>query len=67
MFGTRIKELRLENHFTQRQLAEKVSVDFRTVSFWETERYEPNISQIIKLCNVFHTTSDYLLGITNFY
>ena len=63
MYGERIKELRKERNMTQRALGEAIGVDFRTVSFWETERYEPNITQIIKLCKLFQVESDYLLGL----
>ncbi len=66
MYGERIRELRLGNNLTQKELAQKLGVDFRSVSFWETERYEPNISQIIKLCALFDVTADYLLGIADF-
>lgn len=66
MYGKRIRELRLENNLTQKQLAEKVQVDFRTVSFWETERFEPNIEQITKLCAFFGVSSDFLIGIKDY-
>ena len=65
MYGERIRELRKERNMSQKQLAKVLGVDFRTVSFWETERYEPNISQIIKLCKLFEVESDYLLGLIN--
>jgi len=63
MYGEGIRELRKERNLSQKQLGEAIGVDFRTVSFWETERYEPNISQIIKLCKLFQIESDYLLGL----
>ena len=63
MYGERIRELRKERNMSQKQLGEAIGVDFRTVSFWETERYEPNITQIIKLCKLFQVESDYLLGL----
>lgn len=66
MYGKRIKELRLENNLTQKQLAEKLQVDFRTVSFWENERFEPNIEQITKLCSFFSVSSDYLIGLKDY-
>ena len=63
MYGERIRELRKERNMSQKQLGEALGVDFRTVSFWETERYEPNITQIIKLCKLFQVESDFLLGL----
>ncbi|MBD5091844.1 MAG: helix-turn-helix transcriptional regulator [Clostridiales bacterium] len=66
MYGTRIRDLRKEHGYTQKQLAEILQVDFRTVSFWETERFEPNIEQLIKLCNTFNVTADYIIGRSDF-
>ncbi len=62
MYGKRVKELRKENNLTQKQLAQILQVDFRTISFWETERFEPNIEQIIRICDFFKISADYLIG-----
>jgi len=62
MYGKRIHDLRRENNYTQKELATILQVDFRTVSFWETERFEPNIEQLIKICDTFNVSADYLLG-----
>lgn len=67
MYSTRIKELRKEKGLSQKELAEILKVDFRTISFWETGRYEPNINQIIILCDFFNVSADYLLGIKDWY
>lgn len=66
MYGKRIRDLRKENNYTQKQLASLIKVDFRTVSFWETERFEPNIEQLIKLCDVFSVSADYIIGRKDF-
>ena len=58
--------MRKENNLTQKELANLIKVDFRTVSFWETERFEPNIEQIIKLCDVFDVSADYIIGRKDF-
>lgn len=63
MYGKRIRELRKEQNLTQKQLADLLQVDFRTVSCWENEKYEPNIEQIIRICRHFGVSSDYLLGL----
>ncbi len=67
MYGNRIKELRKEKGLSQKELADILKVDFRSISFWETERYEPNISQIISLCDFFNVCSDYLIGRQDWY
>lgn len=66
MYGLRIRELRKEKKLTQKQLADVLDVDFRTVSFWESETYEPSIKQIIKLCAFFEVSADYIIGIKDF-
>lgn len=66
MYGKRIRDLRKENNLTQKELANLIKVDFRTVSFWETERFEPNIEQLIKLCDVFSVSADYIIGRKDF-
>ncbi len=66
MYGERIKELRKERKLTQKQFAELLNVDFRTVSFWETERYEPNLKQLETICRLFDVSADFLLGLKDF-
>lgn len=66
MYGLRIRELRKERKLTQKQLADILEVDFRTVSFWENETYEPNIKQLTKLCDFFEVSADYIIGLKDF-
>ncbi|MBO5305092.1 MAG: helix-turn-helix transcriptional regulator [Clostridia bacterium] len=67
MYGIRIRELRKEKGLSQKDLAKILNVDFRTISFWETERYEPNISQLKELCDFFNVCSDYVIGRQDWY
>lgn len=62
-FSKRLKELRLENHFTQREIAAKLGVAQVFYLHWEQGKTEPSIDNIFKLCEIFGVTSDYLLGI----
>lgn len=32
------------------------------LSAWETNKQEPNIDYIKRLCNLFNVTADYLIG-----
>ena len=43
----RIKELRLEKGFTQKQLAEKVGCSASMVTRWEKEECEPTATAIV--------------------
>ena len=62
-FGKNIKKLRRERDMTQEQLAEILSISPQAVSRWETDAAMPDISLLAPLCNLFHITSDELLGI----
>ena len=59
--GTRIQQLRIENDFTQEQLAEKLEVSRQSVSKWEMDQAVPEVGKIIGLCQLFHVDADMLL------
>ncbi len=61
---TRIKELRKEHGLTQKQLAQMLGKSETGLASWEQGLSEPCVADIIKLCEIFHVSSDYLLGIT---
>ncbi len=58
----RIKELRLENKLTQKQLADKVGYSASMVTRWEKGECGPTASAIVKLSEALNCTTDYLLG-----
>ena len=45
-FGNKIKDLRTKVGMTQKELAEKLHVSFQTVSRWEKDENEPDISTL---------------------
>ena len=65
MLGKRISELRLAFGWNQVQLAEKLSISKQTVSNWENENIQPSIEMLLRLANLFHTSTDYLLGLSD--
>ena len=65
MLGKRIYELRTAFGWSQVQLAKKLSITKQTVSNWENENIQPSIEMLTRLTEVFHTSSDYLLGLTD--
>ena len=65
MLGKRILELRLSFGWNQVQLAEKLGVSKQTVSNWENENIQPSIDMLIRLSKLFHTSTDYLLGLSD--
>lgn len=60
--GKRIQELRKENHLTQQQLADQLSVSRQAVSKWESDFNEPDIRTLIALAHIFHVSVDDLIG-----
>lgn len=62
-FGTTLKELRQRAGMTQKQLAEKLWLSKATVSYYEQSLRYPSPEILVKLSNVFHVSTDYLLGI----
>lgn len=61
-FSQIIKKLRLDADMTQERLAEFLSISSQAVSRWETGVAMPDISLLPPLANLFHVTTDYLLG-----
>lgn len=62
-FGTKLKELRLQAGMTQKELAAKLDVTKSVVSYYELSERYPSPEVLIRLANIFHVSSDYLLGI----
>ena len=64
-FGKKIKELRVEQNLSQRELGVALGFSNQTVSFWETGQREPDMDALIKISKFFNVPSDYLLGLTD--
>ncbi|MFJ7700039.1 helix-turn-helix domain-containing protein [Lysinibacillus fusiformis] len=65
IIGSRIKELRKNAHYTQQQLADKISVSPQVISNWERGYTEPSADDIARLSEVLSCSSDYILGKTS--
>ena len=65
MIGLKIKELRLKNKMTQKDLGEKLYVTSQAVSRWESGEVEPSIATIIEISKIFNVTTDELLNIVS--
>ena len=60
--GRKISELRREQSMTQMELADKLGISFQAVSNWERGNTMPDISKLPELAEIFHVTTDELLG-----
>ena len=60
--GQKIKKLRIEKGLTQKDLADQLHVTFQTVSKWENDENEPDVSTLRELAKLFGCSLDYLLS-----
>lgn len=61
----RIKELRKENHMTQKDLAEKTGLSLSTIIGYENKKREPNSKAMAALEKIFNVSGAYLRGETS--
>lgn len=65
-FGTKLKSLRRAKGISQRELAQRVGVDFSYISKLENDRLPPPAADTIeKICHELDVGHDELLGLTN--
>lgn len=60
-FGARVKELRKQRHWTQKELANRVDIRFQLLNKYEGGQHIPPAETLIKLSEALDTTVDYLL------
>lgn len=65
IFIERVKEQMKLNNISMYKLAKDLEVNKQTVNFWLNGVNEPKISYLIKLCNYFDVSADYLLGLSD--
>ena len=65
-FAERLKELRIAKNMTRMQLAQNLKVSLRSISYWETGQRECDFNTLMKLAKELDSTTDYLLGMTDY-
>ena len=60
--GSVLCQLRKKNAMTQKELAARLSVHLTTIKNWESSSCFPDAKNICALADLFHVTTDYLLG-----
>jgi transcriptional regulator with XRE-family HTH domain len=60
-FGRRVKQLRKDRRWTQKDLADKLDVRFAQLNKYECGLHAPPVEKLIQLAQLFDTTVDYLL------
>ncbi len=59
--GEKITILRGRENLSQEALAEKLSVSRQSVSKWEMNQAQPQLDNVVQLCQLFHISADELL------
>lgn len=63
--GTQIRKLRRERDWTQADLAERIGIDKRNISRYESGHAEPRKSTLLKLAEVLEVDVPQLLGVAD--
>ena len=61
LLGEKIKTLREESRYTQKELAERLNMAKASISAYERDVRQPPIDVVISLARVFNVSTDYLL------
>ena len=64
-FAERLKDLRDEAGISQEKLADELGVSHGIISFWETGKREPKLSNLVLIAEYFGVSIDYLAGLEN--
>ncbi len=62
--GERIRKLRTAAGMTQSELGKKLDIKPSTVGMYERGCRKPDGEMVVKICEVFHVSSDSLLGMS---
>lgn len=63
IFADRLKKIRIEKGITQKVIANQLEISTTCYAGYEQGYREPDFTTLVKLCVIFDTTSDYLLGL----
>ena len=63
--GDRLKELRTKYKLTQRDVADRLNVSSSVVAGYEQGNRCPSTEILCRLADIYHCTTDYLLGRDN--
>ena len=63
MIADRIKFLREQQQITQTELSKQLGITRSSVNAWEIGISVPSTQYIVELAEIFHVSTDYLLGV----
>ena len=59
--GKRIRELRLQHGWSQTELGKRIGVNKSVISFYELGTRFPTYDNLLRICDVFNVSADYIL------
>ena len=59
----KMKDIRHDNDESQRELAKALGYHYVQVARYETGQNTPSIDYLIKFCEHYHISADYILGL----
>ena len=65
VYRLRLRDLREDFDLNQTRVAEYLGIDQRTYSNYETEKRSMPMEHYRKLAELYHTSVDYLIGLTD--
>ena len=65
ILSKRLKELRIENNYSQYEIANIIGIAQVTYSHYELGRRSVSIQNLVKIAKIYNVSTDYLLGISD--
>lgn len=62
-FPSRLKLLREEHQYTQKQIADELGISQSYYAKFEYGNREPGLEMLVRICKHFNVSADYLLGL----
>lgn len=65
ILSKRLKELRIENNYSQYEIADLIGIAQVTYFHYELSRRSVSIQNLVKIAQIYNVSTDYLLGISD--
>ncbi len=62
-FNEKLKEIRIENGYSQKQVAEKLEISVTCYAGYEQGYRQPDLKMLARICVLFDVSADFLLGL----
>lgn len=66
VFQDRLRQERENNHFTQRDMAERIGITQPSYIRYENGKSEPTLENLVRIAEILDVSIDYLLGKSDF-